>query len=360
MKKRWFVLTAVLTGSALLALGACGPKRGSTIEAGSYRGVSSVESVYAVGAVTTAKLLFAESGAAHAASVAMTAADTDADYGLPETGGAGMQDAQNAAADFNKYFNMLDSFLDKAQTTTVVEANTSDDAAVKDYEYKLTVTGKDASGADVTHIVYFTETQGATSVKDKTDGTETTHVEETKFDLAGAVDMGTAEDGTKIYYVMTGSRVERIETESEDGETETETTSALTMKVSESATSQDYAQLTHTASTEQDGTENETESLYRYSLYTGGTLTESTEVAFESEQENGGVEAEYTVRFLTGASRGTYEIERETKGQKTWIAVEYTIDGNRGKFVIVQDGDEYRYKFTTNEADDRNFRDFDD
>lgn len=343
--KRYRILATLAILGAAAALAACAnPAQNPDGEAetGTYYGIESTESVYAVAAVTTAELLSFSQGTANAASVALTDA----------------QDSVIAEAeDFNRYFNMLDSFLDKAETKTVVAANDAADEAVKDYAYKLTVTGKDAAGQDASHTVYFSETAQTPVHRTETDGDETVTVDETVYTLQGAVAMPGAE-GT-VYYRMTGTRTERTVTETEHGETETEHESVLAMKAFADGTDAgNYVELLHTQSSEEETGETESESLYTYRIFAGGVLVEETAIGFENETEQGETETEYSVRFLKGGSRGFYEIERETVvGGVTSVEVNYVIDGTRGTFTVVKDGENYRYRFGDG-TEDKNFRDF--
>ncbi len=409
MKKRYlFLATLALAGLAALPLGACGGNvnggnngsdhKTEATEIGTYSGIASTESIYGVGAVTTAELLAetvtptapvpsdpvsptpgettpeqpqepapekpTEPAPEQPAEPAPSDPSQTPDYGLPEAGGDKIGDVQDAAKDFNTYFNMLDSFLDKAATKTVVEKNVSEDPMLAGYELKLTITGKNAKGEDDVHIVYYTETAGRTNTQTFRDDDETTTVSETTYTLEGAVLMGQDETGGDIYYYMTGTRIERSVTETEGREEETKQESILKMTAFadelDMGSRVELSNIQTTESeTEHNATETETESLYTYSVYKDGKLVESTEVKFETEEEHGETEAEYTVRFLSGASRGIYEIERETKGTSTWISVKYSIDGNSGKFVIVENADgTYTYKFSQSKADDRNFSNF--
>ncbi len=345
MKKSRILLTVALLGVAALPLAACNGRGNDPApgpieaEKGTYYGLGSTESVYGVAAVTTAKLL-----------EATTAAST---VTLAATNGV-----RDEAEDFNKYFNMLDSFLDKAGTKTTVEANPSTDPALSAYPFKLTVTGKNAAGEAVTHTVYFSETAGAPKTDTRTDGDETTTVESTTYTLQGAVEMGSTEDGT-VYYRMEGTRVERTETETEGRETETERVSTLTMRAYRDGDTEDFVELTHSSGVEQEEGESEEEALYTYRTYANGKLVEATEISFETESEGTMSESEYSIRFLSGDSHGYYEIEKETVGGKTSFEVEYTLDGERGRFTVIKDGDTYRYKFSDS-PDYENFFDFDD
>ena len=368
MKKRYlFVATLAIAGLAALPLAACGgtgnEHKDEATAIGTYTGIASTESIYGVGAVTTAELL-AETMHPVAPSSAKVAAAPSAspDYGLPESGAA--ENVQAAAEDFNTYFNMLDGFLDKAATKTVVEKNPSEDPMLAGYTFRLTVTGKNAAGEDEVHTVYYSETAGKESTQTFRDDDETTTVTELAYALEGAVYMGQDAAGADIYYYMTGTRTERIVTETEGREVESKEESILKMTAFASELDMgSRVELSHIQTTEEEnedmGVEKETESLYTYSVYEGGVLTRSTQVEFETEEENGEKETEYTVRFLSGAARGTYEIERETKGAYTWISVRYNIDGSSGKFVIVEAPDgSYNYKFSQNAQEDRTFARF--
>ena len=361
LKRKICVLTAALALTASLALAGCGDNNADPVhregtQAGTYRGIESTESVYGIAAVTAAKLL---AGAESAESV--SAAEVQTTAAVASGSADAIAKAQAEAEDFNRYFNMLDTFLDRGATTTVVEENASQDEALKDYAFKLTITGKDAEGKSVPHTDYYSETATPSTHSSRVQGDETITVDVTTYTLNGLVEMGRTAEGTPVYYVMTGTRTETEQVETEGREQETEHTSALTMRASATAGDPaDYVVLSHTQTTEQEEGESETEASYLYHLYRGGVLAESTQVDFETEAEHGETETEYTVRFLSGASRGTYKIERETERGATEIAVAYSIDGASGTFVIVKDAGGYRYRFSDRSADDELFPDFDD
>lgn len=351
MKKKHCLLTLALTGVAALSLagfvGCNGGKEAANnadaAQAGTFLGMKSTESVYGVAAVTTAKLLKADFGSAEGAESLAAVSDTGADKAQAELG------------DFNRYFNMLDGFLDKAATKTVVEKNPVEDGALAEYEFKLTVTGRDATGKEVGHVVYFSETAGEPVTRNDTDRDgETETVVSTEYALEGAVDMGTDDAGEPIYYYMTGTRTELEITETDGRETETERTSSLVMKASATAGDEsDYVLLTHTQTEESEEGETESESLYTYRIFADGRAIETTTVEFETEEEHGEREAEYTVSFTSGASRGIYTIERETKNNGEEIVVEYLIDGTAGTFTIVKNADgTYRYHFAEGNVDE--------
>ncbi len=353
MKKHLVIVSLALAGAAMFGFAACKGDEGKNPsdgkEVGTYQGIESVESVYAVGAVTTAKLLSLSMPAAQTSAQAQTVAESDTDYGLPENG-TDAEQAQQQAEKFNKYFNMLDSFLDKSATKTVVTENTETEAPLAVYQYKLTVEGKDADGQTVSHTIYYTE-KFLSESNDKLNG-----LHRAEYQLNGLVVMNTAEDAAPTYYYMSGTHSLRTETEG----SETETSETIRIRASlEPSDILNYVELLHETEREEEPGENETETLYTYSVYRAGLLVEKTEIEFEQEEEKGGVETEYEVRFVTGISLGTYEIERVEKSGKTWIEVEYLIDGAKGKFVILKNPDgTYRYKYSQNASDDKTLKDY--
>ena len=358
MMKRICILAAALAATASLALVGCGDNKSGSAhheetQTGTYRGIESTESIFGISAVTTAKLLAVTEAPAAASSTESLAFTAE-----------GTQDAvdkvEREAEDFNKYFNILDTFLDRGATTTVVEDNASADAALAGYAFKLTITGRNAAGEDVPHTMYYSETKGETNTTNRLDGDETVTTSSTVYTLEGVVELGADEAGTPVYSYMRGTRTEQTVTETEGRETETEQISTLSLRASATAgDTQNYVELTHTQTSEQEGAEAETEAVYTYRTYVAGQLAEATSVEFETETEHGEEETEYTVRFLSGASRGVYEIEREVENGRTEIAVRYSIDGATGRFVIIKNADgTYLYKFSGNSSE--TFRDFDD
>lgn len=311
---------------------------------GEHRGITDTESIYAVGAVTTAKLLSFSTASATAA---------DPDYGLPS--GSVSPQVIAESEDFNKYFNMLDSFLDKAATTTVITDNTAG-GELAQYSYRAVITGKNAEGGDVVHTLYYSENVVSDRNWTERDDGDVKEISERVYSVEGAVEMGTDVEGAPVYYYMTGDHTVRAE--SEWGESEK--TETLRIRTSAERTSGgDYVELTHTVTTEEEQGEAETESLYLYSICSAGRIVERTQVEFEQETEHGETETEYEIKFLTGTYHGSYEIERESRNGQTWISVEYDVNGARGKFVILKQADgTYEYRYSQNRADSKTMRDY--
>ncbi len=350
------------------------------IEPGSYTGLDSVEAVYGFGAVTTAKLL-SETGASPVAAAALSdeilpetdpAGGTEAqpetdptggtqpDYGLGS--GEGADKAQEQAEDFNRYFNMLDDFLDKASVKTTVTPNPVTEGELAAYAFKLEVTGADERGNPVTRTMYYSETE-LTASRGRDDFDDDDDDDDDDFDfgeeetykgfaLEGVLEMGTDAEGAPVYYFLSG---ERSETTEKDGR-ESETQSELWIRASAvKGDTRNCVTMEQESETEDEGGISETETGYTYTVYENGRVAERTEVSLEQE----GAKAEYELEFLTGTSRGYYEIERVERAGSKWISVEYLIDGTRGKFVIVQNQDgSYTYKFSSDSAQDRNFLNF--
>lgn len=372
MKK---IITTILAGALVLSVGAvaAGCDFGGGSADNKNPSEKTAQSVYGLGAVTTAKLLM-ESGveakplaavveepAASEPSQGETAPDTTPDttpdYQLPESGDPVVDKAQAEAEQFNKYYNMLEGFLEKDATSSVVSQNDATDPALSGYELKLVVTGRNELGEANVHTMYYTEKEVAhpDSYDHDRDDDDDDEVEvKSAYQLEGVLAMGTDAEGNPIYYYMSGMRTE----ESEQDSRESETKSELTIRASATkGDTQNYVLMRHEMETEEEGAESEAETEYTYSIYQNGRLAESTSVSLETEN----AEAEYEVEYTKNGVRNSYEIERVERGGKVWIEVEYNIDGSRGKFVIERDADGgYTYKFSQNKSDDLHLRGYDD
>ncbi len=402
MKK---IITTILAGTLALSVGAVaagcdfGGKNSADDKTPSDGELATVQSVYGLGAVTTAKLLM-ESGVEAkplAAAVDLPASDettepaapdtteptapetsTDPsqgetapdtkpettpdaqpDYQLPESSDPAVGKAQAEAEQFNKYYNMLEGFLEKDATSSVVRQNDSTDPALSGYEFKLVVTGRNELGEVNVHTMYYTEKEVAhpdSYDHDHDDDDDDDDEVEVKsaYQLEGVLAMGTDAEGNPIYYYMSGMRLE----ESEQDGRESETKSELTIRASATkGDTQNYVLMRHEMESEEEGAESEAETEYTYSVYQGGRLAESTSVSLETEN----AEAEYEVEYTKNGVRNSYEIERVERNGKVWIEVEYNIGGERGKFVIERDADGgYTYKFSQNKSDDLHMKGYDD
>ncbi len=392
MKK---IITTILAGTLVLSVGAvaagCDFGGKGSADNKNPSGGTAAQSVYGLGAVTTAKLLM-ESGVDAKPLAAVveepaapdtstdpttpsdpaapetstdpsqgeTAPDTTPDYQLPESSDPAVDKAQAEAEQFNKYYNMLEGFLEKDATSSVVSVNDSTDPALSGYEFKLVVTGRNELGEANVHTMYYTEKEVAHPDSydhdhDDDDDEDDDEVEaKSAYQLEGVLAMGTDAEGDPIYYYMSGMRTE----ESEQDGRESETKSELTIRASATkGDTQNYVLMRHEMESEEEGAESEAETEYTYSIYQNGRLAESTSVSLETEN----AEAEYEVEYTKNGVRNSYEIERVERGGKVWIEVEYNIDGSRGKFVIERDADGgYTYKFSQNKSDDLHLRGYDD
>lgn len=349
MKKKILALfvTAALAGTALATLAACGGNGGGTGSLGGNGGVggegTSVEAgarnAYGIGAVTTAKLL--------AGGIAGTNAMLSAASQEGAADGAG-QGAQEAAGEFDEYFRMLDCFLDEDAFRTTVSENTDEGFA---FDYKMTVEGELLDGTAVSHTMYYSEESvGAVSDDDDDhdddDRDENEHTE--AYRLTGVMVL----DG--VSYDMRGYR--SVETEAEHNETEQ--SEELWIRATDPQNARNYVQMDLETETEEEGGSAEQEREYVYSVYADGKLTERTNVDFETENEDGAAETEYTLGILRDGVRSYYEVERaERESGSVTIGVRYRLgSGESGRFVVTQTADgEYVYR-----TDDGTRIDFDD
>ena len=349
MKKKILALfvTAALAGTALATLAACGGNGGGTGDLGGNGGVggegTSVEAgarnAYGIGAVTTAKLL---AGGIAGTNAMLSAASQD---GAADTAGQG---AQEAAGEFDEYFRMLDTFLDEDAFRTTVSENTDEGFA---FDYKMTVEGELLDGTAVSHTMYYSEESvGAVSDDDDDhdddDRDENEHTE--AYRLTGVMVL----DG--VSYDMSGYR--SVETESEHNETEQ--SEELWIRATDPQNARNYVQMDLETETEEEGGSAEQEREYVYSVYADGKLTERTNVDFETENEDGAAETEYTLGILRDGVRSYYEVERaERESGSVTIGVRYRLgNGESGRFVVTQTADgEYVYR-----TDDGTRIDFDD
>lgn len=348
MKKKILALfvTAALAGTALATLAACGGNGGSTGGLGGNGGVggegTAVEmgarNAYGIGAVTTAKLL---AGGITGTNAMLSAASQDG-----AAGGAG-QGAQEAAGEFDEYFRMLDCFLDEDAFRTTVSENTDEGFA---FDYKMTVEGELLDGTAVSHTMYYSEESvGAVSDDDDRDDDDRDENEQTEaYRLTGVMVL----DG--VSYDMSGYR--SVETEAEHNETEQ--SEELWIRATDPQNARNYVQMDLETETEEEGGSAEQEREYVYSVYADGKLTERTNVDFETENEDGAAETEYTLGILRDGVRSYYEVERaERESGSVTIGVRYRLgSGESGRFVVTQTADgEYVYR-----TDDGTRIDFDD
>ncbi len=355
MKKKFLAIlgTAVLAGTALVSLAACGGGQsdgtggltgggiggeGTSVEAGA-------RNAYGIGAVTTAQLL-ADSLSA-SANTPLAARCTAEGAQDSMQGGAQGDLSGEELAQFDEYFRTLDAFLNEDAFRTTVTENT--DAAYA-FDYRLTVEGEQLDGSRVSHVMYYSEEQVAVRPDDDDDDDDDNDDNETveAYRLTGVMVMDDVE------YVMTGYRSVERETERD----EIESSEELWIRASDPEDAGNYVQMSLETEEEEEHGENESEKEYVYSVYREGRLTERTSVDFETEAEDGRSETEYTLSIFADGSRSYYEVERAERGNgSVTIGVNYrTADGARGRFLIVQTADgEISYR-----TDDGERMDFDD
>lgn len=386
MKKTIFAALA-LAGVMTTSLCACdnsanngsefaqaGENRTTVTQTETYTGLSSAESVYAMGAVTTAGFFASGTSAAPlsgrirtasastlSASVKTVSATEDETQTTEEPDQTATEDqaaAKEEASDFNQYLGAIETFLNEEQLTTTVEQNT--DEAFAEYDIKMTVTGKDIGGGDVVHVLYYTETFTRTENKTKDDKTEY----KTAYSITGVMTLGGET------YTVRGERKEEEKTDTEGSELESETTIRAYRNEEDKRS---YVQMVYSTESEEENGETEEERSYTYTVVENGVFQEKTVVKYETEEENGEQETKYSVFFYgaeTGA-RSVYSIEREydengcetlkvfylifrgaenggTEGENGWKGwnENYGANVERGYYRVVKDENgDYVYTF---------------
>ncbi len=325
MKKKLLVLGLCLTISSAAALAACSSD--SDKRAGA---LASANDVYGMGAVSTVKLLGSNLSASAVKSLSALSEIQSDDLGV-----------KSQAEKFNEYFTALDSFLGEDIVTTTTVANDSE--KYRDYDFKMTISGKELDGETVVYTMYYSETLSNGKVDfdddddgddddDKDDKDDKDDEEEKTYTLEGVMVV----DGADYY--LEGAR--SVEQEKDESESELQIRA-----YADKTDRKNYIQMEQEYSEETDETENE----YVYSVYSDGKLIEQTAVEFETERKNNKTETEYELEFRKGGAKGRYKVEREVKDSVTTIKVNYKIDGETGTFhiteIIGEDGERH-YKYT--------------
>ncbi len=261
----------------------------------------SVNDVYAIGAVSTARLL-GDDISVNAVSALAAAAE------FADETAENQSDVKNQISKFNEYFSALDSFFGDDIVTTVATENTDNDYAR--YKIKLSISGKNFNGASVNYVMYYNETKSAQHGHHDDD-------DEELYTMEGVMLI----DGVEHY--LEGERT--VETDSDEVENELKIRAYADLSDKTS-----YIQMEQEYSAEQ----NETETEYVFDVYKNGKLIEQTAVEFETERKGGKEETEYSLEFRQGNYKGKYKIERETKNGISKIKVKYDIDGDKGEFTV--------------------------
>lgn len=357
MKKTIFA-AALLTGIMAVSFCACdsganandgfaqaGGSKTTVTGTENYAGLSSAQSVYAMGAVTTAGFIASEnvsvSAPVSARSLSATASDRTAEEDQTT--------AKEEADEFNRYLGVIESFLDEEQLLTTVEENT--DEAYADYDIKLTVTGKDIGGEDVLHVLYYTETYTRSSEKSKRDEIEV----KTEYSLRGVMVLGGSE------YAVRGERKEEEEREEDETETKNEIVIRAYPDENDYKT---FVQMSYSTETEEEYGETEEERSYVYTVVENGALKERTVVKYETETKESETETKYSIAFYgaeTGA-RSVYTVSRELDGNgREMLKVYYMInngsaDGGaeQGYYRVSKDADG-NYVYTFRDGSEKRF-----
>ncbi len=295
------ILATTVVFSTLFSLCACN---------GSSNAALNATEVYGMGAVSAVKLLGSEV-AGNALAGLSSVASLAAREGSNQFYGNNVEAVKTQAENLHPYLTMLDSFFADDVLSTTVSSHT--DEGYVDYEYKLSILGRDIYGNAVTHLMYYNETQLPANPDDDDEG-------EVEYRLTGVLVM----DG--VNFPMEGER----SFESERDEQESEIAIRAYLSETDRTT---YVQVRQELETEA----GEQEENYVYSLYEGGRLVEETSVEFEVEADARYEEkAKYEVEFLSGAGRGEYRVKRVVENNQPYLYVDYYLNGERGAFGVYE------------------------
>ena len=320
MKKVMALAAAVLAGTALISFAGCGQDGSSAGLGGGAgdRAEAGVKDAYALGAVTTAGLLSAVGvQPADAGAEGQTAGEE-----APKDGT--QSDAlSEEVGEFQKYFGMLEGFLDEDVLRTTITQNTD---TSYDFEYRLTVEGKLLDGESAACTMYYSET--LVTSREERDGDETES--SVAYSLEGVLEMN------GVLYEMEGFR--SSETETERGEEER--SEQLWIMAADPADPSSRVRMDLETETEAERGEQGSEREYVYSVYGGGELLERTSLSFEQEEEDGERETEYELSILKDGVRSVFEVERAQSANGTvTVGVRYSTADGRGRFVLTRTAD---------------------
>ncbi len=304
--KKWFAGFACSFAAVLLCLAIVLPV--TLREPADTPVIFTSQDVYGMGAVSTVKLLGANTSAKaiSAFSSAVGSVNTL------------KTDVKSQVDRFNAYFTAFDSFLGDDVISTVAERNT--DAAYS-YETKMTIKGLNFDGTTDSYVMYYTETLA----EDDFDGDES----EREYRLCGVM---TLDDS--VYY-LEGERKE----ETDGKETENELKIRAYPNADDKST---YIEMEQKNSREH----NESEAEYVYGVYVEDNLVEEVSVKFETERKGTKETAEYEMEFLSGTAEGKYKIKRKEKNGEIEFEAEYEFGGEKGKFEIKRSAEGgYIYQF---------------
>jgi hypothetical protein len=311
-------LTATL-GAALLLFGGCNETADEPDE--------QVRNVYAMGAVSTVKLLINQFSGPMPISNNTSGGVMLASYFLAEDDEEEANELENYMEKFDAYLDILDSFFGDRTIT----ANTADnDNADYNFERRLDITGVDLSGEEESYTLYFTE------------GVQKSQFDEEKvneiYSLDGVMCMYGLEitvRSERTYKLEEGQKYKQLAFRAYPYEGDRE----------------NYIEMAHDYTNSMTKTDED----FVYSVVVGGSVAETSSFRFERTTVDGTTGSGFTLAIYNGSGSENFEISRQQSDEQVMLTVDYDIidfeSGDlSGEFYIVQTSDGYEYSLTDKTA----------
>ena len=271
------------------------PTPGSVIRA-------EAKDVYALSALSGAKLLNAERNRSVDSLLSKEAATTRPDA-VKDGDIGGIKDC----------LAMFGSFVEGGGFTKTIAENSSTEENLAKYGYVMTLT----VAGEEKYSLYYTEiaTETKTEIDDDEEETEVS----TTFEGLLVI------DGNE--YLVTGKK--EIETEDDEREEEFE----ITTRSKDNPL--DYVVITHSVEEEK----NERETSYEFKVYENGKKVSEKEISFE--EENGRLELKIETEDKTSKTETEYKIVSEN-GK---LFVKYELNDVKGKITVTKTSDGYTFTY---------------
>lgn len=362
-KKIWIPLVAAALALALclgillpVLLNDGKPGAGGGLSGNKFLQIDSAEDFYIYGAASVGSLLAAaqdtEAAAYHAKSTAtavrevktlraQSSAARVAAATFAAVQNSGLTDEEAAVAEtVNGYMALVENLLGEGNIAHDTASPPADDTYVGQYAYKSVISYHDLLGGNVHYILYYnTELTGSETDEEETEET---------FSITGLLVVGSEA------YEVRGEHEK--EEESEPGESESESELTFTAYRTVENRSIPYISMRQEISSEQEGSETETEQKFVYTYYDeNGRAVQSTTA--EYEEENGELEVLLTVQnggeedrlLFRNAGSSELRVNARLGGQQYAFTVQILTDTNGNAY--------YSYEFSDHHG---NFDRFDD
>lgn len=365
-KKIWIPLVAAALALALclgillpVLLNDGKPGAGGGLSGNKFLQIDSAEDFYIYGAASVGSLLAAaqeenasafRSGTHGATAVRevktlraqSSATRTATSFGaFAAAQSSGLTDEEAAVAEtVNGYMALVENLLGEGNIAHDTASTPADDTYAGQYAYKSVISYHDLLGGNVHYVLYYnTELTGSETDEEETEET---------FSITGLLVVGSET------YEVRGEHEK--EEESEPGESESESELTFTAYRTVENRSIPYISMRQEISSEQEGSETETEQKFVYTYYDeNGRAVQSTTA--EYEEENGDLEVQLTVRksdetdrlLFRNAGSSELRVNARLGGQQYAFTVQILTDANGNAY--------YSYEFSDHHG---NFDRFDD